>query len=124
MPEGSKPTDDPIVEEEYQNMTSHLLCHSDAEGFYAPIDFQDVIADDRLVGGLLGSSFRLRDELIEIAPALGISLQNGQLSDEEADAVNAGTEDGMPLSIEKMAWIALYEAARLSIQHKTAICFT
>ncbi|HEY5758634.1 MAG TPA: hypothetical protein VIU34_22565 [Steroidobacter sp.] len=25
---------------------SHLLCHSDAEGFYVPIDFEDIIVDN------------------------------------------------------------------------------
>ena len=38
---------------------SHLLCHSDCEGFYLPIDFADVIVDAknqmRIAGGLLGS---------------------------------------------------------------------
>jgi hypothetical protein len=126
-PDGGDPADDPEVEALTEQFTSHLLCHSDSEGFYVPIDFADVLTsteDEDLPGGMLGSSFRLREELVLVAPALGISLVDGTLSDDEARRINAlVTADG-PLWQEHAAWIALFEAARLSIAHRSAIVFS
>ena len=125
--EGERATDDPVIEEEMTMFSSHLLCHSDCEGHYAPIDFQEIVIDktenERIVGGMLGSSYRLREELIEIAPALGVKLEDGELSDAEAERLNEEAETRDNFGIEKMVWLALYEAARLSIQYKTAIWF-
>jgi hypothetical protein len=127
MPDGEDPVEDPVLDEEMNKMFSHLLCHSDAEGFYLPIDFHDVILDDeeqdRVPGGLLGSSYRLMEELVRIAPKLGIALDGEQLSDAEADKINKESESEVGLWIEQTVWISLFEAARLSIEHKTAICF-
>jgi hypothetical protein len=121
------PADDPFVEEESMMFSSHLLCHSDAEGFYLPIDFQEVLMDetdqDRILGGLLGSSHRLFEELVTIAPQLGISLDGDQLSDSEADKIFNDICSEGKLHIEKNVWLSLFESARISIQNKTAICF-
>jgi hypothetical protein len=126
-PDGDDPAEDPVLDEEMCLMSSHLLCHSDAEGFYLPIDFNDVIIDDkdqdRIPGVLLGSSYRLFEELVQIAPKLGIALDDGQLFDAEADKINKDAESEKGLWIEKTVWISLFEAARLSIEHKTAVCF-
>jgi hypothetical protein len=109
-------------------MDSHLLCHSDCEGFYFPVPFENVVIDDkdkgRIEGGLLGSSFQLLEELKAMAPALGIRLENGHLPDSEVDAIRADVESEADLWIERGVWLTFYEAARLSIQHKTAICFS
>lgn len=123
FPEPSDPAADPLADEHYSYMESHLLCHSDCEGFYLPIQFEEVIADDRVLGGMLGSSFMLQKELIAVAPALGIRLENAQLSDEVAESVNREAVGEAPLWIEKAVWLSLFEAARLSIQHQAAICF-
>jgi len=115
-----------LVEEVTMEMTSHLLCHSDAEGFYLPLDFAQVMFDEqeeRIAGGMLGSSYRLKDELVALAPAIGINLAAGELADDEAQRINELTEREGPLWIEQIVWLALYEAARLSIQHRAAICF-
>jgi hypothetical protein len=126
-PEGEDPTSDPAIDEVSSMMESHLLCHSDCEGFYFPIPFKDIVVDqgnqNRIVGGLLGSSYRLREELIQMAPCLGIELIEEGLSDRQADAITADVEAQSPLWIERGVWLTLYEAARLSIQHRTAICF-
>jgi hypothetical protein len=105
---------------------NHLLCHSDCEGFYLPIEFEEVLIDDhgQIPGGMLGSSFMLQKELVAVAPALGIRLENENLDDAEAERINGGVEAEGPLWIEKAVWLSLYEAARLSIEHKTAICFS
>jgi hypothetical protein len=125
FPEASDPAADPLVDKHSGYMESHLLCHSDCEGFYLPIQFNEVIFDDqdRIPGGMLGSSYMLQKELIAVAPALGIRLENGQLRDQEADRINREVEAESPLWIEKAVWLSLFEAARLSIQHKVAVCF-
>jgi len=127
-PPGENPADDPVVDSETNMMSSHLLCHSDCEGFYLPIDFKDVIIDekskDRVVGGLLGSSYRLKEELTMIAPKLGIRLENRKLSDSEVDRLNKAIDAEATLWIEKTVWLSLYEAACFSIEHRTAVCFT
>src|SRR5947209_8109837 len=39
FPESEDAGDDPVLESEYRRETSHLLLHSDCEGFYLPVDF-------------------------------------------------------------------------------------
>ncbi|WP_028582174.1 hypothetical protein [Desulfogranum japonicum] len=123
--EDEDPASDPVVEEETLMFESHLLCHSDCEGFYLPIRFDEVIFDEnkRIPGGMLGSSYKLLEELVQVAPRLNIKLTNSKLSDEEAERINklASSED--EYYREYCVWIALYEAARLSIENKTVISF-
>jgi hypothetical protein len=45
------------------------------------------------------------------------------LSDAEADKINKDSESEEGLWIEKTVWISLFEAARLSIEHKTVVYF-
>jgi hypothetical protein len=116
--------DDPILERSYARTRSHLIQHSDCEGYYVPFDFDDIVRDERVPGGMLGSSYRLRDELVAVAPVLGIRLQDGELSDEEAARVDAVGESDSAMSKENLVWLSLFEAARLSIEHRAAICFT
>lgn len=152
------PTADPKIQSLLDGSESHLLCHSDAEGFYVPVDFDEVLFDEEcggeedgedgedeeedgkdedddrdedeleepaggLPGGMLGSSYRLLDELVFVAPALGIRLENGKLSDEEAERIDALVDDDNGLYREYVSWLLLYESARLSIEHRTAIVF-
>jgi hypothetical protein len=51
-------------------------------------------------------------------------LEDGRLSDAEAERLNQETASERGFWIEKMVWLALYESARLSTEYKTAICFT
>jgi hypothetical protein len=74
------------------------------------------------VGGLR-SSYRLLKELVAIAPKLGIMLEGERLTEAEADKIARDARSQQGLWIEKIVWISLFEAARLSIEHKTAICF-
>jgi hypothetical protein len=119
------PVDDPAIDYELSvRMISHLVCHSDAEGYYVPVDFADVLYDDQLAGGMLGSTQTLMRELASIAPTLGITLTaSGELADAEAERINNVTDDDGPWYRELTVWLTLYEACRLSIQHKTAISF-
>jgi hypothetical protein len=60
------------------------------------IDFEDIIVDDRVLdripGGILSFSYRLRSELIEIAPKLGIQLSGDLLDPVKAARVEAQIE--------------------------------
>lgn len=124
--DGEDPADDPLLEDEYAMMRSHLICHSDAEGFYLPGDFEDILFDDRdeIAGGIIGSSAALLAELTDLAPALGISLDEGHLSDAEASRLKNDIQAEVGAWIEKVVWLSLYESARLSVAHRTAILFT
>jgi hypothetical protein len=123
LPEGTDPSEDPAIEDAGATFDFHLLVHSDCEGYYVPVDFADVLIDDELPGGMLGSSQRLMRELVEVAPALGITLENGDLSDTEAARINQVAEADGPLFREHLAWIALFEAARISIRDRCTIVF-
>jgi len=128
LADGVDPTTDSTLQAQLELLESHLICHSDAEGFYLPIDFRDVLfeeGDDHdLPGGMLGSSYRLLEELVRVAPALGIRLSGDQLSDAEASRVDDLASKDEGLFRELASWLLLYESARQSIQHKTAIVFS
>ncbi len=126
FPKSEKPTKDPMLLAEYErdDRGSHLLAHSDAEGYYVPIDFAEVLGDERLPGAYLGSSQRLYRELVELAPALGIPAFAGQIPDSQIAAISQVVDSEGPLWIELSVWIDLFEAARLSIEHRAAIYFT
>jgi hypothetical protein len=120
------PAEDSAVAGETAMLTSHLLCHSDCDGFYLPIDFKNpLFADEDCVpGGMLGSSQGLMRELVGIAPFLGVQLTGGNLWDTEVGRINGIIDAEGPFWIEHAVWISLFEAARLSIEHKSAICFS
>lgn len=48
LPDDVDPTEDPKIQVLLDGSESHLLCHSDAEGFYVPVDFKDVLFDERM----------------------------------------------------------------------------
>lgn len=103
-------------------MDSHLLSHSDAEGYYVPQDFADPLCDDSLPGSFAGSIPRLLKELERVAPVLGIGLVNGELATGLADKLAQVEEDDV-LFREKIVWFSLYEAARLCMKHGTLLVF-
>lgn len=80
-------------------------------------------------GGTVGSSFTLLDELIEIAPYLGIHLsEDGSLPATEAARLfriseTSETPEG-DFGQEMTAWLSLHEAAELSITYGTSIVLT
>lgn len=128
MPGDYEVGSDPLIDEELTiYMRSHLIVHSDAEGFYVPVDFDEPLLDDpdtgALPGAILGSSQRLLAELRAVAPWLGIALDpSGGLDDDSAGRID-NTPDGDPWQEEKLTWLALFEAARLSTELRTAIVF-
>jgi hypothetical protein len=81
-PAPRNPDKDEVLEEEYYLFRSHLICHSDNEGFYLPIDFDEPLYADeslRVPGGIVGSSFAAMRELRAVAPLLHIELLAGAL---------------------------------------------
>jgi hypothetical protein len=109
-------------------LSSHLLCHSDSDGYYLPVDFGDplFLPEDAGVagGGLVGSSQGLLTELRRCAPALGIRLDpDGALSDDEAARIGQLFDDDADFAIETTVWLTLHEACRASIASGHAIVF-
>lgn len=121
------PNTDPLLESElFVFMDAHLICHSDCEGFYVPIDFADPLYAEKqgeVSGGIVGSTQRLLQELISVAPLLGIRLDEDRLSDAEAKLIASDDTEQHPLGIERLVWFALYEAAAHSLAQRTAIVF-
>jgi hypothetical protein len=103
-------------------MSSHLLSHSDAEGFYVPQAFDHPLCDDRLPGGFAGSLPELLKELERVAPAIGIHCAKGKLAAGEKDKL-ARIEDDDPLFREKIVWFSLFEAGALCMKHGTLMVF-
>lgn len=117
-----RPEHDSVVDDAASMLDSHLLCHSDCEGFYVPVAIGDPIFDDALPGGMLGSSVGLLAELIEVAPHIGIALADGRPTP-SCEAELRAIEDDGPLWRERLVWYALFEAATLSVEHGTLIVF-
>lgn len=125
-PDDEDPAADELVDEELtMHMNSHLVCHSDCEGFYVPIDFEDVLySPDELgiPGCMVGSSVALLRELRLVAGPIGIELT---LSSPTARTLAdlAAADQTHPLWRERMVWLALWVNASASVEHRTAIVF-
>ncbi|MBT2456985.1 hypothetical protein [Streptomyces sp. ISL-86] len=119
--------DDEKIHDEVSMLSSHLLCHADTEGYYIPVDMDDPLFLDEDSGvrgaGMVGSSQRLRAELIELAPGIDIHPdEDGTLSAEELDRL-ARSSHTDPFEPEKFAWRQLYAACQASIDSGHAIVF-
>jgi hypothetical protein len=125
--EDADPSADERLDREYSVfLDSHLICHSDTEGFYVPIDFPEPLYEDQegeLPGGILGSSQRALQEVCQAAPLLGIPLEDGKLSDEAARSI--AKEEYRPNCywIERQVWLTMFEALRHSLEFKCAVEF-
>jgi hypothetical protein len=126
LPEGQEASEDHRIDRELSVfMDSHLICHSDCDGFYVPIDFPEPLHDhsDEMPGGILGSSQRALAEVIHAAPLLGIEFEDGKPTKTAVDTIREEEDDAHPLWIERKVWLAMYEKFRLSIEHRTAVVF-
>ncbi|MBO0831013.1 MAG: hypothetical protein J2P28_06950 [Actinobacteria bacterium] len=131
LEEVSRAADDPLVMQAYAQLQparqfAHLLEHSDCEGYYVPVDFEQVIVDDRLEGLCLGSSVRLLAETRRIASALGLPED----LDPDSEAVDAACQAKTPAAegwqryaIESYGCLRLIRAAQHSIATGAAIAF-
>jgi len=117
-----------LVEEAASEWGAHLLCHSGCEGYFLPRDFPTPLEDAQrrgIAGGNVGSCAGLLRELAMVAPALGIRLEGGQLSDAEAARVYAAsTRKEGPCWREQVAWLALWEKATTAMRHGAMLALT
>ncbi len=112
----------------FRRQFDHLIVHSDAEGFYLPLDFPDVLfADDgQIPGGMVGSSPRLLAECDRLARILDIPSHITKDSDElwdAADSQGAGESRWKQYGVESFTCVALREACRVSIKTGAAVVF-
>ncbi len=128
--------DDPILQKYYANQGSdqkrfaHFIIHSDAEGYYLPIRFDDVLfppEDSEIDGdGMIGSSYRLLEECGELAKLLEVPLDIDPESDEvwlAADAQGESDVTWKKYGIESFVCLRLISAAKYSIETGAAIVF-
>ena len=104
----------------------HLILHSDAEGFYLPVDFEKVIIDEDLLGGKLGSSIRLKRELERIANWLDLDLSMNIDSEEVWEAPESQNNSPVKwknFGVESYSCLNLYHACEESIKNDCAIVF-
>lgn len=107
----------------------HLIVHDDGEGYYLPVEFDDVIIPDaslEIAGGMLGSSHALLRECRELAQAL--ELPEGLLLEDESvlDAVESqgeGEAKWERYGVESYTCLALIEACEASIDTGAAVVF-
>lgn len=123
IPDGDlTPEHDALILDQSSMLDSHLLCHSDAEGYYGPQDFADPIFDEALTGGIVGSSQALARELLGLAPSLKIELVEGKPSEATLVMLSEVNDEAAHYR-EKLVWLALWEATRASIEHGALIVF-
>ena len=122
-------TDDDMMADVSCNLDSHLLCHSDAEGYYVPSRFVDPIFDERCPGTMLGSSYGLRAELDGVSHLLGVKVLGGEEGGapgslpESEHARLLKLESSDPLIRELRMWYCLWQATTLSIGQGYTIVF-
>lgn len=107
----------------------HLILHSDAEGFYLPLDFAEVIFPPQaaeIPGGMVGSAPRLLAELDRLASALGIPDTLTSTSDELWDAADfQGDGEGrwQRYGVESFTCVTLREGCRHALRVGAALVF-
>jgi hypothetical protein len=124
VPEGVNPARDKRIDRELSVlMDSHVICHSDCEGFYLPLDFEEQLYDDedQVRGGIIGSSPAAMRELTLTAPLLGIRLSDRILDDAEALAILQQRDH--PYYIERLTWLRFFDRLLASVQLGSAVVF-
>ncbi len=104
----------------------HLLIHSDAEGFYLPVDFGDVIQDKVIFGGAVGSSHQLLNECKFLADKLELPLDMNHESEalwDAADNPESGHKLWQRYGVESFTCLRLIRASEESIKLGSAIVF-
>lgn len=115
---------------QFSRSFDHLILHSDAEGFYLPYDFAQVVfTPERLAipGGMVGSAPRLCRELDRLAAALEIPERLTSSSEElweAADSQGSGDAKWQRYGIESFSCVTLREGCRHALQTGAALVFT
>ena len=107
----------------------HLIVHGDAEGYYLPVEFDDVIIPDaslEIAGGMLGSSHALLRECRELAQALelpeDLSLEDEALF-QAVENQGEGEAKWERYGIESYTCLGLIKACEASVDTGAAIVF-
>ena len=114
---------------DYQLGFNHLMLHNDADGFYLPIDFEEVQFTDNaleIAGNMLGSSIKLLQECERLAEILEIPVDIDDQSDELWDAADAQGESSVKwkkYGVESFTCVNLIIACKKSIETGAAIVF-
>jgi hypothetical protein len=107
----------------------HLIVHGDAEGYYLPVEFEDVLVLDaslEIAGGTLGSSHALLRECSELARALELP-EDLSLEDEAvwqaAKSQGEGAAKWERYGVESYTCLALIRACGTSVETGAAVVF-
>lgn len=107
----------------------HLIVHSDAEGFYLPVDFVEVLfpPDElEIPGGMVGSVPRLLAECSRIAKVLEIPSHLDTQSEElweAADSQGEGATLWERYGVESFSCLGLMKACEQSMRTDAAVVF-
>jgi hypothetical protein len=148
-PGGKDASDDPVLAEYYDQVDQprggllgrvfsrqplkrkfeHLILHSDAEGYYVPQDFPEVLfppEELKIPGGMVGSSQRLLQEMTVLAEALQLPPGLDPEADEvwqAADSQGTGEAQWQRYGVESYVCLRLLRAAQHSIANSALIVF-
>ncbi|MDH0865092.1 hypothetical protein [Mitsuaria sp. GD03876] len=123
---------DPVLEGFYDLMApgfEHLVLHSDCEGFYAPIRFEEVIfpSDElKVPGGMVGSAVKLLEECLRLAQWLELPTDIDAEGDEVWAAAETPVTEGPKwkrYGVESFTCIRLIRACEASIKSGAALVF-
>jgi hypothetical protein len=107
----------------------HLMLHSDAEGYYLPLNLEEVVFPDpqyRIAGGMVGSTPRLLAECRELATLLEIPDDLHEQSDalwEAAATQGEGEAKWERYGVESFSCVCLMRACEASLKSGAAIVF-
>ena len=109
----------------------HLIVHSDAEGFYLPLEFENVLfspAGLEIPGGMVGSAPQLLSECERLAKLLEIPADITLLSEELWEASDHSQGEGDTVweqyGVESFSCVALMEGCRQALKTGAALVFT
>lgn len=107
----------------------HLIVHGDAEGYYLPVEFEEVLIPDaslEIAGGMIGSAHALLRECRELAGALELPEDlstEDEAFDEAFDAQGEGVAKWERYRVESYTCLALLRACEASIETGAAVVF-
>jgi len=111
------------------SVLNHLLKHSTSEGYFAPIDFSDLLENDEVQ---VGSCYRLREISEEVArflqipkPLKSIPVDYSAEGVELSEELNGWKDEGIWREhiSETLLCIILYQGASVSIKNKMLLGF-
>ena len=119
----SKNINPKLREKIYYDLDSHLICHSDFDGYYLPIEFEKVVFDE-ITHEYIGSSYKLNNELKDLADIFDINTDfTKHLSRNEFDGFLEDLDVNDIYYSHKQFILLLYYSSLLSIKYKSAIVF-